>query len=493
MTKQSRSCVWETRVWVAAGALVFSALMTGGAWAQGSASAPATDTFANNSSPSTVYPDAYSSSCDKKNGTSLARDSPDPAVCFDVPKGQNGGCPIGGMGSTFAGTTGNICHYCQPRPQGNVIVVPNEGNGAAYAAYQQGYVCSANPGDSCYLTCYGTKKFTPPSSTNLKPGSGNSETPPSGNGGPPPIKNENARSPLVGHLIFDTPDACHPAGVEQYNVCDYPNLPRPAGCTCSTNPKPQPVAKTEPAPKLMAQKPAPGSPQMKCGAVSTDTALWFGSEKLGILDADLAEARAAVAQAQKYTDQNKWNATTLAISQRLFGNATPQTQTLMRQSVNNVLKVLNGISSAKTSIFPAATDESALSDPPPEKCAAYVRPKAGNPVEIFVCDTFWSQLPKGPESQAMILVHEVSHLPNGANTLDYAYGQSGCDALITFATPLGQSVAPITQWKYPIINKPVTGGLTEKIPGPYTPSSPMENADTFKYFVYYVANQTVPK
>jgi hypothetical protein len=218
--------------------------------------APATDVFASNGNSTPVYQDSFSSSCDEKSHGSLAEDSPDPAVCFAMPA-ENGKCnSIGGEGSTFAGQSGDSCYYCQQRPQGNVIVVPNESGGAAYAAYQQGYQCSANPADSCYLTCYGPGTFKPPPGTTLKAGSGNSETPPSGNGGPPPIKNENARSPLVGHLIYDAPDACHPAGVEQYNVCDYPNLPRPAGCTCSSAAQPaKPAAqptKPQAAPPLQA-------------------------------------------------------------------------------------------------------------------------------------------------------------------------------------------------------------------------------------------------
>jgi hypothetical protein len=255
MTKSSRVSGAKICVWFQAGALAAAGLAvvaSGAVGARAQTTAPATDTFANNSSPAAVYQDEYSSSCDEKNGASLAMDSPDPARCFDLPAATNGKCTsIGGEGSTLAGQTGNICHYCQgtgPLP-GNEIVVPNESGGAATAAYQQGYVCSANPGDSCYLTCYGTKKFTPPTGTTLKAG-----TP--GEGGPPPIKNANARSPLVGHLIFDVPDACHPAGVEQYNVCDYPNLPRPPGCTCSSAAQPaKPAAqptKPQAAPPLQA-------------------------------------------------------------------------------------------------------------------------------------------------------------------------------------------------------------------------------------------------
>lgn len=251
MKKLSRARGQRIHAWMRAGALAVAVSACAVARVEGQTE---TDTFANNS-PAAVYQDSYSSSCDEKNGTSLAMDSPDPGRCFDQPA-TNGKCAsIGGEGSTFAGQTGNVCHYCQEAASlpGNEIVVPNESGGAATAAYQQGYVCSANPGDGCYLTCYGTKKFTPPAGTTQKSGTGGGSSQ-NTEGGPPPIKNANSRSPLVGHLIFDYSDACHPAGVEQYNVCDYPNLPRPKGCVCPTKPAPavKPTTNTPAAAPLQA-------------------------------------------------------------------------------------------------------------------------------------------------------------------------------------------------------------------------------------------------
>ena len=83
MTTQRWSCVWAGPMCSFLGALAVFLFTAAGMRLEAQSGAPATDTFANNASPATVYQDAYSSSCDEKNGTSLAMDSPDPAVCFD--------------------------------------------------------------------------------------------------------------------------------------------------------------------------------------------------------------------------------------------------------------------------------------------------------------------------------------------------------------------------------------------------------------------------
>ena len=393
---------------------------------------------------------------------------------------------MGGEDSTPAGQTGNMCHYCQVRPQGNVIVVPNESGGAAYAAYQQGYQCSANPADSCYLTCYGPGVFKPPAGTTLKAGRGKSETP-GENGGPPPIKNANARSPLVGHLIFDAPDACHPAGVEQYNVCDYPNLPRPAGCTCSKSPGPAPAILEQQTPSKSTPKTSLSTKAGTCSSlfdlVKTAT---FTSKQVADLTKDVATAKATVAVASTYTNPAKWNAATTALATKYFGNASPQTQATIRQNVKNVLATLSGMTSVTSTIYPTGAEF--LPPLVSANCIAYVHspdtPDPRNLNKIFLCSPFWSQLADGPDSQAMVLVHEASHLPGGANTLDYAYGQVDCGALVLFTTTgLGKVGSMISQEK-----------LTDKSPKlvDLTDKAPLHNADSFKYFVYDVAHQPMP-
>jgi hypothetical protein len=261
MTTQRRNRVLAALLRAFLGGLALLPLAAGGMRLEAQSGAPATDVFASNGGSTAVYQDSFSSSCDETNHGSLAEDSPDPAVCFDEPAAPNGECsPVGGEDSTPAGQTGNICHYCQNKLPGNEIVVPNDSSGAAAAAYKQGYQCTANPADSCYLTCYGPGTFTPPPGTTLKAGTGKSGTPPpssgSGSTQQPPSANP-IKSPLLKGFVSNT-DPCYPAGPKNYYVCDYPNLPRPPGCECSETPgPPQPGTQPRTQPSTQpAQQPA---------------------------------------------------------------------------------------------------------------------------------------------------------------------------------------------------------------------------------------------
>lgn len=244
----------QTRICVVLGALALLPFAAGKAWTQ--------DVFASNGgdsgSSTPVYQDSYSSKCEQT--SHLVTGGYNPAYCFQLTLTGNSGskCPaIGGEDSTLAGQSGNTCYYCQDAgqlmeqavPGGHWIVVPSDSGGAAYAAYQQGYECSANPADNCYLSCFGKDSFKPPSGTTLMAGTGTGGTPqPSGSGNQPPIK-------LQGY-VSTAPDPCFPAGPKNYNVCDYPNLTRPPGCTCSQTPAPKPTAKATPQPA----KPTPSQP-----------------------------------------------------------------------------------------------------------------------------------------------------------------------------------------------------------------------------------------
>ena len=236
MNERSREAGKRICVWLQAGALVLALAAIAasgiGARAQGQTQAVAqssgqsVDEFANNSSPATVYQDAYSSNCDEKNGTSLAMDSPDPARCFDRPA-ANGQCSsIGGEDSTFAGQTGNLCHYCQgtgplPGTKSWCRTVRWRRNGSVSA----GVCVLGEPRGQLLPDLLRHEKVYTACGNDFEGRHWRRRR--------PATDQERQRAvALVGHLIMDVPDACHPAGVEQYNVCDYPNLPRPAGCTC---------------------------------------------------------------------------------------------------------------------------------------------------------------------------------------------------------------------------------------------------------------------
>ena len=216
---------------------------------------------------------------------------------------------------------------------------------------------------------------------------------------------------------------------------------------------------TSPPPPAPCAKPNPNGPKFTPFLVS-------------MLNRDVASAKAMVAKAKTYTDKNPWDTGTQAISNKYFGNATPATQKLVRQYVNNVLKLLNGINSVTDVMFPAGADPNPFAADN-NKYAAYVHP--GAPVEIYLYNSFFQEPEAGPDSQPAILVHELSHLPQGANTLDLAYGQTNCrDLVYETSNPVGQSL-----WA-PWYQMPVTGAYA---------GNPLANADSFRYFVYDVANQ----
>ncbi len=58
---------------------------------------------------------------------------------------------------------------------------------------------------------------------------------------------------------------------------------------------------------------------------------------------------------------------------------------------------------------------------------AYIIPSVPN--KIFLCNAFWPAPLTGTDSRAGVLVHEVSHFRDVADTLDSAYGQTACEAL----------------------------------------------------------------
>jgi hypothetical protein len=186
-----------------------------GAHAQTSQSAPATDEFANNSNIQ-VYEDDQSRACDQKNNSSPDVDGLNPLACYKAPAGANGKCSMMGN-ATLERQAGNLCYYCQRTLPlaGNGIVVPQDEAGSPQL---RNFTCFADEADSaCYIGCMGPGTFSPPPGTTRVGTSG------------------SGQQPLQGQAATGA-DPCFPAGPKNYNVCTYPNLPRPAGCTCSKTP-----------------------------------------------------------------------------------------------------------------------------------------------------------------------------------------------------------------------------------------------------------------
>lgn len=209
----------------------------------------------------------------------------------------------------------------------------------------------------------------------------------------------------------------------------------------------------------------------------------FTAAQLKILDADLASAKAILLKAKTYTDKNPWDEGTQAISKKYYGDASPTTQKQIRQDIDNVLNVLSGTKDATSVIYPSGAD---LYGPPVNGSDWAYTYQGSDPVLIFLNNSFWQPAATGPDSQPMILLHELSHLPGGANTLDFAYGQGECVALVFYTTTaVGKALVSGAlrlppEWVRASVKKQLET---------LSQASPLNNADSFKYFVYEVANQ----
>jgi hypothetical protein len=361
-----------------------------------------------------VYSDTYQSDCEKSNETNVWKGL-NPLLyrgeAGTVDSSGNCGPDTGPL--KFWKQVGKQCFYYMLLipPVTNAIVIPWDLQGAAE---EQRFKCGGDFADPCMLICTGPGKFQPPPGTQRVPPSGNPE-------------------------------------------------------------QPIPAPKT-PRPPVMAKKTdgsTPGTTSPRCDTLKPPSQLpKFTSVQLATLTRDIAAAKAMVAKAKTYTDKKPWNSKTQAISNKYFGNATTETQATIRQNVNNVLALLNGIKSITSRYYPGGADETGE---PVNKDIAYTEADNNNS-PIFLTALFWKQPTTGPNSQPAILVHEMSHLPAGGATFDFSYGDKKCKDLVLEATnPLAS-----------LLNEP---WQEEPMPA----NAPAANADNFMFFVYYVANQASQK
>jgi len=261
--------------WIATAALSLAAALT--AAAQEPAPAQGTDVFANTStgygtnSDVPIYEDQFSSNCDKQKsqapvgtipqqgGTpfpnpitrSIYVDGYDPAVCVKYPRQPGYPCfpSPPPLGVTDAGQSADTCYTCSsPNMAGKQIVIAQDLL-SQLGIPSYAWICAVNSEDGqCYLSCFGDiPNFTPPPGVTEISGKTGKEL---ASGGPP------TKFQLQ---ISNTPGPCEPAGPTGPNICDYPNVPRPPGCTCSKTPGPQ--ASTQPTPKPTPQPATPSTSQ----------------------------------------------------------------------------------------------------------------------------------------------------------------------------------------------------------------------------------------
>jgi hypothetical protein len=394
--------------WPAMG-LALLAFAGAGARAQGTPAAPIGDIY-DSGGGGPVYSDTYESDCESSNNTNVWKGLNPLLYRGEVGSlDSTGKCGPDTGPLKFWKQVGTQCLYTflLIPPVTNAIIVPFDDLGPAE---NQGFKCGGDFTDQCMVICTGNGKFKPPPGTTLQP------TQPPAMPQQPTQPKQPAQPPLMRKTPLE--------GIWGPFECPKPNLNGPK----------------------------------------------FTPDQVSLLGRDVASAKAMVAKAKTYTDKNPWDAGTQKISKKYYGNATLATQKLIRQDVNNVLKLLNGMNSVTSSVFPTGAD---FFGPSKEKdCEAYVRKETGT--EIYLCDPFWKEPETGADSQPSVLVHELSHLPQGAYTLDIAYGKFDCRSLVYLTTtPAGQKIAPT--YKMPSTGKP--------------PANPLQNADSFMYFVYDVANQ----
>jgi len=402
------------RTWAAA-ALALAAFAFATARAQESPpSAPAGDVFASQGQGYATYSDAYTSTCKDSNNQFAGMN---PFTCH--PEAAN--CGLQAPGLTVWKEAGSSCIYClaiiPPKPPEIGIVIPWD---QGWVAEGQGFSCAVNLTNMCTTICIGKGPFKPPAGLTLE-----SEPP----GQPPPAPQPPENPP------------------PSLNTPTPPGLPSPP-------------------------------PDTQCVRLKQQNRPKFTAAQLATLSAAVAKAKEIVAKVKTYTDKNPWDNGTLDIGQRYFGDTRPATQNFMREQVNNVLDLLNGLDNLTSTFYPPGAD----TNPPNDAAEAFAytpRDQVGPPL-VFLGGRFWNSPTDGPDSQAMIIVHEFAHLPGGLGDDDFAYGQPLCHVLVFLSTKLGGK--PLAGWS------PVPIKLTSKSP-PITTTSPLENPESFEYFVYEVSQQ----
>ncbi len=181
--------------------------------------------------------------------------------------------------------------------------------------------------------------------------------------------------------------------------------------------------------------------------------------------------------AKAHTDKIPWDDATQELGTTFLGNASQATQATTRDDINGALLLAQRIKNIGDNIFPG--DPNAPGLPPVPKgsrgYAAYVIPWKTPPGQalIFILPLFWAEQPWG---QSVTLVHELSHELEGGLKDDVVYGQQKCQDLVGSANAdlLGKLFMPL-----------IHPDLPPNIP----PDAPMKNADSFAYFVYWVARE----
>jgi hypothetical protein len=453
--------------------------------------AQAQDVFAGGAPPSETTSDAFSSSCIQAQQPNIWKQlGVNPLTCHPQTMGQDalGQCTL--KGATLVSHQGTTCYYCEPQVPAGTLYIPMD---LVQAVSVRGYTCGESPVDpGCMAVCMpqpGTTVTVPPPVEQTTDGGGGAPL----TGSYDPCEPNYDMSTAAGRAAAQANAAKDGAACLEERCKHNPQL---TGCsTAVTLQASIPATETTQATQTTAAQMEqcicgqlvdlpPGSigpilpvnyPPANAGCAGKplkSLAKWTPAQAT-ILAQAVKGAIAMLQQAKVYTDKNPWDANTQDLGNTFLGNSSAATQSQTRDDVNGALQLAQSIKNVADYIFPG--DASVLPPPPKGQIyAAYTNRLATPPGEamIFILPSFWQET---PAQQAFTIVHELSHLTEGGAKRDVVYGQTKCQNLASSASadPVGKLLVPL---------------LFPDLP-PTTPETPMENADSFAFFVNYVANQ----
>jgi len=412
-----------------------------------------------------------------------------PLTCHPQSMAQDsqGQCTL--KGATQVAHQGTMCYYCVPEVPPGTLYIPMD---QVEVASKQGYLCGESPTDpGCMVVCF--KEFSTTTTY----------VPPTTDGGGGPLTASVSNDPC--HPVYNLSTAAGQAAMQANAAKDA------AACNgerCAHNPDLE-VCKTvtlqasvpvvETTQNSAAQEAQcicgqlvdlpPGSANVSilpvnyplanagCTGKSLKSLPKWTPDQAAKLKAALNGAIALLQKAKAYTDKPTWDGPTQDLGTTYLGNASAATQSQTRKDVNGALALAQNIKNVGDNMFPG--DASRLPPPPKGKAyAAYAVPfeTPFGQALIYVLPPFWNETPL---AQAFTVVHELSHELEGGLKTDVVYGQKQCEGLSVSSTadPLGKLIVPFF---YPDLP-------------PAKPETPMQNADSFAYFVYFTANQKPPQ
>ena len=451
------------------------ALLPGGARAQ--------DVFAAGASPQgQTVSDSFSSSCIQAQKPNIFKQlGVNPLTCHAGAGLQDsqGQC-MNGNGITVIAHQGTECYYCTPNNPPVVLYIPMD---QVQNASLQGFLCgvsSVDPG--CMAAC--SKEFS--TTTVYVP-------PPQTTGGGVPLTATVTNDPCEPN--YDMSTAAGQAQAQANAAKDA------AACNesrCQHNPQLD-VCKTVVTVGTQASGGPPVSAQNIPGMTSVppcaedtrkDSVGWTPQSMATLLDA-VNNAKQMLQAAQTYTNKKEWDPGTVKQATLWFGNASPATQQTIRNNISGALVLIQNMQTPNDAFYVGIPSDLKPADQ--KTTVAYVLNSLESETSptIFIMPLFWIMPATGNDSQASTVVHELSHYRLGGGTDDVNYGEGLCKFQV-YADPylpiLGAiNLAVLTSVSIvPGVNTSQGQSMMLKWA---TGTASITNADSFKYFVYYVSQQ----